>query len=815
LFSNEHSFNSFISQFYFQIIKDEFNPITQLEATSSQMTVHRAPVFLPNTNSLRLPTTENVRAVVNEINTKVEKIEVTTLSSDEDNQTTVSNPQPLHSSFHRLSTTPTASLTMTINQPTAQKLLKRFKCAKCWHRSNWCSNILHHLKVKHGNMFANKKFVQTLDKVDAARTLAAFNLKYLNQHLHNRHRRQIYKSKIFVCKCGMCEYRAAQKSNASSHMPQVHKVDSNAARRLVKVLSLDEAKSTVGECNKKLANKVRFYYNSEIDDDHAEDIFQIDQNTKQDNTGSVSSDYEDVSNVNEVNLSSEEEEDSQTEPEVENQQSNFRQRQPKTQLQRSQMAVSNKNKKFKCVKCHFRANWWWCFSKHFKTYHREVMFNNTECIQVLDEDEATRTLEAYEQNRASNRIVCKKYKCGKCEYRTGKLSHAYHHVRQVHKVEFHEAKRLVKVLQLNEARKTMGDYNKFAGQRSKSCSKLRIKRDRETESAASNGGATTSQIQPGQMAVCNKKFKCVKCDFRSNRPRYVSVHFKNAHSEVALSSFKCVEQLDEDEATRTLEAYERNHVSNSISCKQYKCGKCEFRTGRKPHAYRHMSQVHKVEFNEAKMLIKVLPLDEAATTVDDYNKKFACASGLAHPNFWLKELGKTGSAASSIGVTTSIVKPTKTACNKKFKCVRCEFRSNWSRYVNKHFNNAHPQETNSCLQRVEVLDDVEATRTLEAYERNYARLCKPFKCGICEYRTRISSNAYSHMSQVHKVEFHQAKRLVKVLPLDEAEKTVDDFNKKFVRKGGRFCSKLPLENEGKTVSRATGNALTSKDKILH
>jgi hypothetical protein len=56
------------------------------------------------------------------------------------------------------------------------------------------------------------------------------------------------------------------------------------------------------------------------------------------------------------------------------------------------------------------------------------------------------------------------------------------------------------------------------------------------------------------------------------------------------------------------------------------------------------------------------------------------------------------------------------------------------------------------------------------------------------------------MHKVHKVEFHKTKRLVKVLPLDEAAKTVDDFNKKFADETGRCYIQWRLKTDGKTGS---------------
>jgi hypothetical protein len=90
-----------------------------------------------------------------------------------------------------------------------------------------------------------------------------------------------------------------------------------------------------------------------------------------------------------------------------------------------------------------------------------------------------------------------------------------------------------------------------------------------------------------------------------------------------------------------------------------------------------------------------------------------------------------------------------------------------------------------------VLDEEEATRSLAAYKKNQpwkSIPCKPFKCGKCEYRAAQKSNVYAHMRRIHQVEFYEVKRLVKVLPLDEAEKTVKEYNIKFGEKSGRFRS---------------------------
>jgi hydrogenase maturation factor len=189
--------------------------------------------------------------------------------------------------------------------------------------------------------------------------------------------------------------------------------------------------------------------------------------------------------------------------------------------------------------------------------------------------------------------------------------------------------------------------------------------------------------------------------------------------------------LDEDEAMRTLAAYERNYASNRIT------------------------QVHyQVEFNEAKRIVDALPVDEAKKTAEK-------------------------------------------AINRKFKCVECYYRSNYLMCVTRHSRMAHPQVVFSRSQSFQVLDDDEATRTLAAYEKNFVKqknfACKPYKCGICEHRSLQISNAYTHMRQVHQVEFYEAYRLVEVLPLDEAEKTVGDYNKKFVL--GKYGSRGKFRSE--------------------
>jgi hypothetical protein len=115
-----------------------------------------------------------------------------------------------------------------------------------------------------------------------------------------------------------------------------------------------------------------------------------------------------VENSNAINLSKEGE-DSQSRREVNNQLPLQLRNQTKKKHR-----TEFRNKNFKCVKCHFRSNRWINLSQHFKKVHWEVPFNRTQCVQVLDEEEATRTLAAYENNYSKNKIVCRPFKCGMC-----------------------------------------------------------------------------------------------------------------------------------------------------------------------------------------------------------------------------------------------------------------------------------------------------------------------------------------------------------------------------------------------------------------
>jgi hypothetical protein len=226
---------------------------------------------MPYTRSLRLPTTENASAVVNERSTPAEEIEVICLSSDDESQPTASNPQPRrslrpHIPLHQLSMTSTSSSsssssTTIIDQPQANNLIKQFKCTKCWYRSNWSSNVTSHLRAKHGNTFANYKYVQTLDKAEAARTLDAYNREHGNtRRVHsNRERSNAVEhaagdnlEEILQCKpfkCGMCEYRSGRRINTCRHIIKTHKLEHQRAAKLVTVLPMDEARRTVNMYN--------------------------------------------------------------------------------------------------------------------------------------------------------------------------------------------------------------------------------------------------------------------------------------------------------------------------------------------------------------------------------------------------------------------------------------------------------------------------------------------------------------------------------------------------------------------------------------
>jgi DNA-directed RNA polymerase subunit H (RpoH/RPB5) len=211
-----------------------------------------------------------------------------------------------------------------------------------------------------------------------------------------------------------------------------------------------------------------------------------------------------------------------------------------------------------------------------------------------------------------------------------------------------------------------------------------------------------------------------------------------------------------------------------------------------------MHKFHNVDSSEAVRLVEVLSLDEAEKTVEEYNKKFGIQRGR-----FSNEKGKTRSVANGDATalrdqpdehmlqTHNNSQTEDKKRNKKLKCAKCHFRSNERRCVLRHFKIKHRQYPFNSAQCVQVLDEDEAARTFAAYETNQKSIsfaCKPFKCGKCEYRAAQKSNAYSHMRRIHQVEFHEVKRLVKVLPLDEAKKTVKEYNIKFGQKSGRHRS---------------------------
>jgi hypothetical protein len=295
------------------------------------------------------------------------------------------------------------------------------------------------------------------------------------------------------------------------------------------------------------------------------------------------------------------------------------------------------------------------------------MFSNSKYVQKLEKAEAARTLVAYDRDHPrtvvykstgikhhhhQQKFLEKPFKCGMCEFRAAHMSSTNRHMRLIHKVGYHEAKRLVKVLTLDVAKKTLREYSKnFGCSRDPNCTEQTNDDNNnrveyqiiQLDNASSANGKTkpvSSEEENAQTeqelvkqrlhrtAVNNKKFKCVKCFFRSNRSRDISTHFSKAHRHVALTRLQRVQVLDDDEATRTLAAYEKNHKSrNNFLCKPYKCGLCEYRAAHKSNAKSHVHHFHKLEFLEADRLVEVLPLDEAEKTVEEYNNKFGRGYG--------------------------------------------------------------------------------------------------------------------------------------------------------------------------------------------
>jgi hypothetical protein len=135
--------------------------------------------------------------------------------------------------------------------------------------------------------------------------------------------------------------------------------------------------------------------------------------------------------------------------------------------------------------------------------------------------------------------------------------------------------------------------------------------DNEISNRQPHNHQLSKTIEKGLKEVNIKKYKCAQCYFRSDWSNNVSKQFIIAHWQVTFNEAQCIQVLDEEEATKTLAAYERNYLGNKIVCKPFKCGKCELRTTHKASAYFHMNKIHHIEIHEAKRQVEVLPFDES------------------------------------------------------------------------------------------------------------------------------------------------------------------------------------------------------------
>jgi hypothetical protein len=114
-------------------------------------------------------------------------------------------------------------------------------------------------------------------------------------------------------------------------------------------------------------------------------------------------------------------------------------------------------------------------------------------------------------------------------------------MRQTHEKGSHEAKKLLVILPLDEAEKTLRDYNKNIVCKRYCWPGSHLEREEELGLEVSSNCSTNSTYQndqrhlqtekQSQTEVKNKKFKCVQCIFRSNSPTYVTIHFIRAHQQ--------------------------------------------------------------------------------------------------------------------------------------------------------------------------------------------------------------------------------------------------------------------------------------------
>jgi hypothetical protein len=146
----------------------------------------------------------------------------------------------------------------------------------------------------------------------------------------------------------------------------------------------------------------------------------------------------------------------------------------------------------------------------------------------------------------------------------------------------------------------------------------------DNDSQPLQSSSAINEQTPAENSI--KIFKCAKCYFRSNWFKNIQKHLKIKHGD----SFACdenIHKLDEADAARTLAAYEREHPNNAycndeeqetVQCKPFKCGICEFRSGRKINTVMHIRRCHKLENVSANNLVIKLPKDVARQTIGMY-----------------------------------------------------------------------------------------------------------------------------------------------------------------------------------------------------
>ena len=260
--------------------------------------------------------------------------------------------------------------------------------------------------------------------------------------------------------------------------------------------------------------------------------------------------------------------------------------------------------------------------------------------------------------------------------------------------------------------------------------------------------------------------------------------------------------------------------------KIFRCQICGKRSNWGWDIRKHMRSAHNDETTE----VEVMTLEEAMATLDEYQKLNAPGGATKSPQKPPPPPPpppKPPSPVASPKPVRGLKKHLAAGEKRPYKCSACYRRSNWRWDINKHIRTYHPGLGATCL-TMKVEDDEpgqDVQLKQEAMEdsvmeesltespapsaavvpagapdkgipkrvrlpggslvgtKQYDHLQKKiFKCSICPYRSNWRSDIHRHRRRMHA---KKANASVLVLSYEEAETTLQEYNKVYVKK--KFC----------------------------